>query len=52
MKAEFQAHNHYNKNEWFCMMLPSLGIGYCNKFLSITLYVLIWEFSLNLNWEE
>ena len=49
MKIAIEVNNRYKKGDWFCMILPSLGVGYYRKFLHITLYVLVWEFSVELD---
>jgi len=52
MEVELSKFNHYRKkDDWLFMLIPSLSIGYCEKFFSITLYILNWELSLNFNFE-
>ena len=52
MDIYFETTNHWKgKGEWL-FVLPSLGAGYYKKFLSINLYILCWEFSINFEWEE
>lgn len=51
MKIVFSIFNHWRCKQWF-LILPTIGIGYCRKFLHITLYILAWEFSVEFNWEE
>ena len=53
MKINFEKTNYYQaKNSWFCMPLPSLGIGYCRGLLCISLYLFVWEFSINFEWKK
>ena len=53
MKANFKRINYYrNKNSWFCLLLPSLGVGYCRGLLSIHLCLFVWEFSITFEWED
>lgn len=37
---------------WHCLLLPSLGVGYCRGLLSISLYLFVWEFSINFEWAD
>ena len=53
MKIEFEKTDYYqNKNSWFCILLPSLGIGYCRGLFCVSLYLFVWEFSINFEWED
>lgn len=53
MKVNFERTDYYqSKNSWFCMLLPSLSVGYCRGLLGISLYLFVWEFSINLELEK
>jgi len=53
MKVNFGFQRLYiNIKEYEFVLLPTIGVGYCNKFLSISLYILAWEFFVCFNWEE
>lgn len=47
MKAIVETYNHYKKDDWFFVIMPTLSVGYCENFFSISLYILNWELSLN-----
>lgn len=50
MRVDFLLGNYCGKNTWFCIF-PSIGVGYYKKFISITLYFFIWEFSINIDFD-
>ena len=41
---------YIKKDSWF-FMLPTISVGYYRKFLSISLYLIVCEISLNFDWE-
>lgn len=53
MSINFELINYFhNKNSWNCLLLPSLGVGYCKGFLSVSLYLFVWEFDINFEFKE
>lgn len=51
MKIGFSVTSSYEPKDWFFMLTPSIGTGYCEKYLHVTLYFLVWEFSVEFDWE-
>ena len=38
-------------NDWLCQT-PAIAIGKGKAFLTITLYILFWSFTIEFNWEK
>lgn len=41
-----------NKKDWGVVLIPTISIGYCDKFFCFSLYVFAWEFSIDFNWDK
>lgn len=40
------------KNSWGFLVFPSIGVGYCDKFLCFYLYLFAWSFSIDFDWSN
>ena len=52
MKVIFRRFDYYEDKKSWHFIFPSFGIGYYGGFISIALYFLIWEFSVNFDLEN
>ena len=53
MKVNFETKKYFrNKKDWGFLLIPTIGIGYNDKFLCFSLYILTWEFSVDFDWDK
>ncbi len=52
MKIRKGCDKYYGVGEDWLLQTPAIAIGKGKSFLTITLYILFWSFTIEFNWEK